>query len=582
LPASITQWWQPSGLANAGAKNGFFYEILGNGEQLKYAGPSKNTAEWGGRSNGIVRVDGSAFTINEFWQRQPRKILVTDTEVVLSLFEGSEQLKNTTGGIFGGQGFEPLRNGEAIWDRFGVYRGSASDQNVVADTEALPALNVTQRNKLIESFVIAPQVLHAASASPRRVEINQLLSKYTQWQGTSWNANFADPMPGREWPGDSNKTTLFSQQVRSSYTPEDKPLVYNWRDWGDVFWSNSEPSSNHYDWTRSALKFYLKTGDKEALRWGLASARHRASTDHIFTNAGKKDWIGFQRYEIGDHGDNQSFVARPSHTWVEGLYLAYNITKDRWFKEVADESAEAAWRYWGGTQSAKLDACGETRIATWPMLTLLTSYRETKKEKYFTKAKELMQSIVDQEQQSGGEGYIKSKCDWGNTNNAQPLMEAYSIKPISLFYETAKIRGKKEWRPEFTAYILRMANWVATPYPSGPKTENNGYSYLWCKSNTTCVQPSDPKGEVAYQIMFADLFTLAHSLDSRGISSATKMSWYDLAIEEFKGSVNNAAQPLGIVGFLTNQYPGTESKILGWMQQFNDRTARLLASKKGY
>ena len=49
--------------------------------------------DWGGRASGIVRIDGKAYIIPEFWERQPRRITVTASEIILTLFEGSEPLR---------------------------------------------------------------------------------------------------------------------------------------------------------------------------------------------------------------------------------------------------------------------------------------------------------------------------------------------------------------------------------------------------------------------------------------------------------------------------------------------------------
>ena len=91
LPAEVHQWWEASTLD--GSKYGFSYEVKGNSASVKRVGPSTTEGEWGGRASGIVRIDGKAYIIPEFWERQPRRIAVTANEIILTLFEGSEPLR---------------------------------------------------------------------------------------------------------------------------------------------------------------------------------------------------------------------------------------------------------------------------------------------------------------------------------------------------------------------------------------------------------------------------------------------------------------------------------------------------------
>src|SRR5262249_57533421 len=100
-------------------------------------------SHWGGRSSGIVRIDGRAYVVPEFWERQPRRISVTATEVILTLDDGPAL----------------LRAGEDAWDRFAVLDGALDDQTIVDEVEALPNLAAAQRQALIEHFKIAPDGL---------------------------------------------------------------------------------------------------------------------------------------------------------------------------------------------------------------------------------------------------------------------------------------------------------------------------------------------------------------------------------------------------------------------------------------
>lgn len=69
-------------------------------------------------------------------------------------------------------------------------------------------------------------------------------------------------------------------------------------------------------------------------------------------------------------------------------------------------------------------------------------------------------------------------------------------------------------------------------------------------------------------MMGADLFAWLAVNDPGGSNPNTGASWRDIARRFFKDSVNHGPQPYGVVGFLTNAYPTTETKALGWMQLF--------------
>src|SRR5258708_10907935 len=88
VPAEIRQFWQAP-FAFEGAKYGFTYEISSRSATLQKVGPSTVWSDWGGRATGIVRIDGKAYVVPEFWERQPRRISVTTKEIILTLSAGT-------------------------------------------------------------------------------------------------------------------------------------------------------------------------------------------------------------------------------------------------------------------------------------------------------------------------------------------------------------------------------------------------------------------------------------------------------------------------------------------------------------
>src|SRR5262249_16294233 len=199
VPAEVRQWWEASKLA--GTQYGFAYAIKSRDHEMRRVGPSTTPSQWGGRSSGIVRIDGRAYVVPEFWERQPRRITVTATDVVLTLVDGQAL----------------LRAGEDAWDRFAVLDGSLHDQPLPDEAEGVPNLSAAERQALVDHFRIAPEGLKGPDAVAEA-----LLRRYDRWQGTSWEKSYGTGSASREgWPGeeDSTKTTLFSLLRRGRYYP---------------------------------------------------------------------------------------------------------------------------------------------------------------------------------------------------------------------------------------------------------------------------------------------------------------------------------------------------------------------------
>ncbi|MGH7535960.1 MAG: hypothetical protein ACREMG_10265, partial [Gemmatimonadales bacterium] len=271
-----------------------------------------------------------------------------------------------------------------------------------------------------------------------------------------------------------------------------------------------------------------------------------------------------------------------------GLFLAAAITGDPWIMEAAIDRAEAVVRV-----ATSSNTCGETRFNTWPLLIAVTAWKETGDQRYFDKAKVIMEAVWQEEQDSGGMGYTTHRCGWGNQNNTQALM-SYAVKPVVSFAEAAEARGLGEMLPKYVDFLRRMAIWFSTPVPNGdliPANPNplvgkpyRTYSYFFCPPGLTCTQQTttDPMGgDPAQNNMIPDLFFWLAQREPTGTNPNTGELWGDLARQIFSDGLNHAAHPdPAAIGFLTNMYPGTETKALGWPQLFNDRAAVWLSTSR--
>jgi hypothetical protein len=574
VPAEIRQFWQAP-IGSTAAKYGFTYEISSQSATLQKVGPSTVEGVWGGRATGIVRIDGKAYVVPEFWERQPRKISVTTEEIILTLYDGTlgysslQPEFNSTN--------VPLRAGEDAWDRFAVIDDpTLSDAAIIGEVEGLPQLTSAERLSLMRRFNIAPEGLPGLDA-----DSEAWLRKYDQWQGVSWQDAYADINPARIDPtnGSGGKTTLFTLFEFGDTWPTNSPGTYSWREYGDIQWGDGM-SSGHYDWLRSAFKHYLRTGNEDALRWGMAAMRHAISVDFQFKDAFQPGDAGFARYEKGNHGWEE-FPGRPSHTWAEGLFLAVALTGDPWVKEAALQRANGTWNYFGGPSRFMWDgAYAELRWITWPLLLQVRAFKETGDLKYWTKASEIMSEVLRAEALSGGKGYIKDYAYFtlgvGAPGAVWTLQHGYSVPGLLLFADVAQSRA--EWTQAQQDFLVRMAKWAVTAAPGGPyvpPTATGAFgSFLgdgWCPPESIpagCGMAPDGSDSVAspiYNVLFADLLAWLAISDPN--------TWSDPARQVFRDAMNVANHPAGIVGYLTDQFPGSESKVMGRIQLFGDRAA---------
>ncbi len=549
LPAEVKQWWQTPTLE--GAKYGFAYEIKGNGVSVKYSGPSTVVGDWGGRTSGIVRVDGKAYIIPEFWERQPRKITVTQNEIILTFFEGSV----------------PLRDGEDAWDRFSILNANQPDSVLIDEAEGLPNLTLAQRQALLTRFGIAPENLTSTDST-----LQQYINKYNQWMGTAWEKKYADDNPARSWSGevDSMKTTLFSLFERGEELPYSHPRTYTWRDYGDIWWAEGM-SGLHYDWVRHAFKHYLRTGNKDALRWGMSAARHSISVDMIWITKDYGQYAGIARYEKGSaHGEELSgyaYVGKASHTWGEGLFIAAAVTNDPWLNEAAIQRAEFAWNSLSGNNKFNWNLSGETRTYTWPMQILLTAYKETGNEKYWNKAQQAMSELYRQEQASGGKGYFQN-LSYTGVGQVSALMTAYSTKPVTEYAEIAIAKGV--WPKEYDDMLDRMGTFITTPVPvgayyPGDSTKVGSYAYFYCPVGQTCGTIVTGSPDPAWNTQMSNLLVW--------LSRRNPTKWTSITKTVISDALNRTVHPSGKVGYLNNQYSRSQTKILGWANLFMDQPA---------
>jgi len=150
-------------------------------------------------------------------------------------------------------------------------------------------------------------------------------------------------------------------------------------------------------------------------------------------------------------------------------------------------------------------------------------------------------------------------------------MHGYATLAMLAFADVAIQRN--EWSLAYEGFLTRMGAWAITPLPNGPYDPPAGKPYGafstdgWCPAEDACGQATD-KPSVNTNALFVDLFAWLAQRDPE--------KWAPVARQVFHDFVNHAQNAEGHIGYLTDDYPSTETKILGRAQLFGDRAARWL------
>lgn len=622
LPATIFQWWQKTGGDKSGSLNGFGYGVWGANGNYKYVGASNDSSRLGGQTSGILRIDGNAYVIPEFAERQPRAVYATQNWIILQLYAGNQVDSNN--GVRNNAMFRP---GEAFGDGFAILDSSKYNFNdcirgtsprpesefynpcaACIDAEQVPVLfedsnspiGVSSRQQFRSWFRTAKDGMTSSDPFGRVI-----LERGYRMQGVSWEKRFADSMPGQQYAGelDSTFTTLFSNMGRGGDHPNNTPGVFGWREHGCTTWGNGF-TALHYDWLFAAYKYYLRTGNLNALRWALYATRHATTVETIFPSRATPykpgpGGGGRIRFESDNHGydANGNEVAvddagRPSHAWAEGFALAQFMSNKQWTWRAY---MNVAW----GTMITDWQVCGETRTLSNSIRILMSAAADSGYDPFAQRALQLMEQYLAEERAAGGNGgprgYLINSCGYGsNAGMSQSIMVAYPVVPFIFLYEQCQIRGRGEWKPEYTQAMVRMGIWASTrvdqggmfyPASSGPfavlglpSSMQTGkpfsaHPFLICTpTSTSCANPTTPpySGEIAYYQapMFADLFTWLAQHDP---DVSKRPHWRELSKQLAYEAVTNF-DPQGLFGYNNRSWPGAQSKVLGWDQIAFDRT----------
>ncbi len=235
-----------------------------------------------------------------------------------------------------------------------------------------------------------------------------------------------------------------------------------WRNFGDLGWGDGY-ANLHYDLPFLMLREYLRTGDTRAFQLGNEQVRYLANwgvhhSEDFGDEVGNVNFRGMNFYEKGDHGSYSE--PKPSHMWVEGMWLHWALTGD----ETSHESALAgsdAFKRMGFTFDNAL-SWNEPRWVGWPILGLMAAWRYTGDMDYLAKARDNTYLMVQAEEVAGRKGYfIATGIEWANKVVQPWVWTGYAQQgPIEFWRETQDQRVAQ--------YLVRVADWFV-----GDATPNN-------------------------------------------------------------------------------------------------------------
>ena len=382
------------------------------------------------------------------------------------------------------------------------------------------------------------------------------LQRMERWKRVLFDPRAADP-EGRTIEGLREKR------------PKD---AWGWFHFGDLPWADGT-CSNHYDWPATLLVGFARTGDGRALEEGIAHARHRIDIDQYHA-AGDVSRSGGQFYEKGLCG-SRIFAPKTSHTWVRGPLLYGLLTGDARGFEAAREVGAfllAATEHWDRSS-------GEWRVAGWTLMNFCDLWRFTGDARYLEAARRLAREVGEVEARFGGKGWFLSDTDWGYKGETVLFQTGILMNALADYLDEA---GADD--AETRALFLRMADWLLAPHdPPGNHVIRGGTgppeAYVPWQVRVDWRPGADYGGpgrrypgsggnDPVHNLWVIDPLAAATRLsgDARYLEAARRLFGDTVRWFGQGGPVDQRDRAaLTPITCTLRTFPGSETKVLGWM-----------------
>ena len=580
--------------------NGIFYNTKKNDQQLS---TGKTNPGWIDLND---NSQGAGLAIRHFWQNFPKKITVTSSEITIGLWPGEgyypycekSDFPDLQYEIYCGQGgrdaqaylFDAGRHKtyEMLLNFYSGGEQSKTKKLSVALSNPLMALASSGWYSQTKALgMIAPSGL--TSSDPK---LSEAMQRFEKLQSAMVYA--ADSQNGLTINNIKTKNPPHGEFARQN-------RFFNWMNFGDLLWSNSAPSSLHYDWPYSMFVHYIRTGKRNFFDAGVEMIKHRFDIDQYHgdrtdknNNHKYKNYMQF--YESEGHADptidtyNPSAVGLPTHTWINGLILYHLLSGDKKAWEAAEEVGKGMINHFGpgGLFDANSTGCttDEIRHWGWSILNLLNLYRANGNPTYLSVAENMAKNwLLHRESLVGGGHWGCDQSSRDCTNQLKPFtcqpggcgacgnaqwntMYAYVIEPlINVHYETQD--------PQLKDLLVRMADFVKNKLLFGGDFDAQGKyrglqsAYLWVAEDPDC-KVRGCRGEVLKDIFWADLFAYAYSLTN----NPEYLNW---ARRNFKDAMFYYASSPGYhnrdgrskISYIEGMFPNSHTKVHGWIGRNN-------------
>ena len=389
-----------------------------------------------------------------------------------------------------------------------------------------------------------------ASVITQNAETGQAGNRYEQLMASAYDlaaCNAAKPQSIFEY----RQSTEFGENL-------------GWRNFGDLAWGDGY-SNLHYDLPFTTLREFVRTGDSRAFQIGSELARYRADWGHYHGDDfldSDLTWNvkGMAFYEKGDHG---SFLEpKPSHTWIEGMWLFWALTGDEIVHESALSGSEAAQRMNFNFDNAL--SWNEPRWLGWPVLSLMAAWRYTGDMRYLAKARDNCYLFAQTEESFGRKGYyISQTVDW-SVKAVQPwAWLGYAQQGVIEFW-----RETNDQR--IAAYLVRIADWYIgkgmtnPPLRGGTTLANGTYlplgtSYFWTP-NAVADDLTLHSGGMGLQVLTA----AARISGRQDLWDKSRQLFRDVAFyRDTPDGTNVAPGYRATISFRSAQFTGSSTKAFG-------------------
>ena len=353
-----------------------------------------------------------------------------------------------------------------------------------------------------------------------------------------------------------------------------------WRNFGDLGWGDGY-ANLHYDLSFLMLREYLRTGDARAFQLGNDEARYMANwgvhhSEDFGDTAGNINFRGMSFYEKGDHGSYNE--PKPSHMWVEGMWLHWALTGDETSHESALAGSDAFKRMYFTFDNAL--SWNEPRWVGWPILGLMAAWRYTGDMDYLAKARDNTYLMVQAEETAGRKGYfIATGIDWANKVVQPWVWTGYAQQgPIEFWRETQDQRVAQ--------YLVRVADWFVgdatpnnRPLAGGVLQADGKYlplatSYFWEPGKT-----NDDRGVLSGGMGLQVLVAAARITNRQDLWAKASQLFRDTMFFRDLGYGPMTPTTRATISFRSAQYTSSSTKVYGQTAlTANDYLPELLGS----